>query len=115
MLEKSSRSVFEIPLLQVLHNLPILPYFVGTVMPKGNIAVLRALKLAAKEAKRAQTKVAAIHSVASHSQASPIDLDEPHANTDFLDIPCTPVAPTNPAAAEAFETPAATLIEEDAA
>ena len=52
---------------------------------------------------------------ASRSQTSPINLSEPHANTDFLDIPCTPVAPTTPAATEAFETPAATLTEEDAA
>ena len=54
MLEKSSRCVFEIPPLKVLLNLPFFLFFVGTDMPKGNIAVLRALKLAEKEEKRAE-------------------------------------------------------------
>ena len=78
-------------------------------MPNSNIGALRALKLAAKEAKRAKGKEAYLHAVASRFQTSPFDLSDPHASTDFLDIPCTPVAPTTPAAAEAFETPAATL------
>ena len=90
--------------------------FLGTDMPRGgNIAAQVALKREKEEARRAQTKVAAIHSVASRSQTSPLGLSEPHANTDFLDIPCTPVASTTPAAAESFDTPAATLPEADAA
>ena len=85
-------------------------------MPRGqNIAALRALKLERKETKRAKNQAASALGVDSRSQNSPLDLSEPQANTDFLDIPCTPVAPTTPAAAEAFETPAATLIEADAA
>ena len=85
-------------------------------MPRGqNVAALRALKLAKKEATRAKMQEVARNMVASSSNNSSLDLSEPQANTDFLDIPCTPVAPTATAAAEAFETPEATLIEADAA
>ena len=75
------------------------------------MGALRALKLAKKEATRAQMQEVARNMVASRSHNSPLDLSEPQANADFLDIPCTPVAPTTPTAAEAFETPAATLTE----
>ena len=81
-------------------------------MPRGgNIAARVAIKREKIEAKRVKNHAAGLLSGASRSQTSPIDLSEPHANTDFLDIPCTPVAPTTAAAAEAFETPAATLTE----
>ena len=80
-------------------------------MPKGNIAALRALKLAKKEANRIGNQEKALHMIASRSNTSPLDLSEPHANTNLLDIPCTPVTTTTTAAAEAFETPAATLTE----
>ena len=59
-------------------------------MPRVDIKEIRALKLADKEAMSAQAKVAAIHSVASRSQTSPIDLSEPPVNTDFVDIPPSP-------------------------
>jgi hypothetical protein len=85
--------------------------FLGIEMPNRKIGALRALKRAEKEAARAQRKVAAINSVASRYQTSPLDVSEPHTNTDLLDIPCTPVAPTTVAADELFETPAATVTE----
>ena len=80
-------------------------------MPNPNFAQLRNKTLAKKEAKRSKNQTASILGVASRSLTSPLDLSEPHANTNLLDIPCTPVAPTTTAAAEAFETPAATLTE----
>ena len=63
-------------------------------MPNSNIGALTALKRAEKEAKRAQTEAARISLIAALSQTSPLDLSEPHVNTDFLDIPCTPIATT---------------------
>ena len=81
-------------------------------MPKFNIAAYAAQKLANKEAKRVKNAEASLLAAASRSQTSPIDLSEPHANTDFVGIPSTPVATTTTTgAAEAFETPAATLTE----
>ena len=80
-------------------------------MPNCNIGALRALKLAAKEEKRAEKHEQGCNLNISRWQSSPLDLSESDANTDFLDIPCTPVAPTTPAAAEAVETAAATLNE----
>ena len=84
-------------------------------MPNSNIAQMKKQAVAKKEERRARNQELVLNAVASRSQTSPIDLSEPHANTDFLDIPCTPVAPTTPAPAEQFETPAATLAEEGAA
>ena len=73
-------------------------------MPRGgNIAAQNLLKRAKKEAKHDKNASASLLDVASRSQTSHFDLSEPHANTDFHDIPCTPVAPTTPAAAEAFK------------
>ena len=81
-------------------------------MPRGgNIAARNALKREKKEAKSEKNAAASLIAAASRSLTSPLDLSEPHANADFLDIPCSPVARTTPAAAEAFETPAATLTE----
>jgi hypothetical protein len=80
----------------------------------GNIAAQNALKREKKEAKRKRNASASLLAAASRSQTSPIDLSEPYANTYFVDIPCTPVAPSPAAAAEQFETPAGTLADESA-
>ena len=86
--------------------------YLGTEMPRGGtIAQRMALKRANKEATRVKMQEVTIHMTASSSETSPLDLSEPNANTDFLNIPCTPVAPTNHAATEVFYTPAATVTE----
>ena len=81
----------------------------GLEMPKFNIKAYNAQKLADKEAKRAKNISASMLAAASRSQTSPINLSEPHANTDFLDIPCTPITHI----AESTESQA-TRIEEGA-
>ena len=87
--------VFEILLLQLLSNFTLFANFVGIEMPNSNIGALTALKRAAKEAKRAKGREVYLHAVASCSQTSPIDLSEPHANTDFVDfsLPSLPPPP----------------------
>ena len=59
-------------------------------MPKFNIAAYTAQKLAKKEANSAKAR----ETLRLNTARQPIDLSEPHANTDFLDIPCTPIATT---------------------
>jgi hypothetical protein len=82
-------------------------------MPRGgNIAARVALKREKEEAKREKNAAASLFAAVSRSHTSPLNLSDPHASTDCLDIPCTPVAPTTAAAAEQFETPAAPFIEE---
>ena len=54
MLERIRLPVLELLTLQVLSNLPLFANFVGINMPNSNIGALRALKLAKKEAKRAE-------------------------------------------------------------
>ena len=83
-------------------------------MPKFNIKAYNAQKLADKKAKRAGKHEQGLHMNISRWQSSPLDLTEPQINNHSVDIPCTPVAPTTAAAAEAFETPAATPSEEGA-
>ena len=56
-------------------------------MPNVNTGALRALKLAAKEAKRAKNAEASLIAAASRSYTSPMYLSEPHANIDVLDPP----------------------------
>jgi hypothetical protein len=80
-------------------------------MPNTNIAQIKKQAVAKKTEKAAAEREKAARFRTFRSTTSPIDLSDPHANTDFLAIPRTPVAPTTPAAAEAFETPAATLTE----
>ena len=64
-------------------------------MPRGgNIAAQNALKREEKEAERAKKHEQGLHMNATRSQSSPLDLSEPHATTDFHDIPGTPVATT---------------------
>ena len=64
-------------------------------MPRGaNIAEFRALNRAKKEANRVKKHEQGLNMNISRWQSSPLDLSEPHVNTDFLDIPCTPVATT---------------------
>jgi len=109
MLEKSCSSVFEIELFIILLNFAIFAIILGTEMPRVNIKEIKAQKLAEKEAKRAVNQGNALHMNAARSQSSPLDLSEPHANTDFHDIPCTPITHT----AESTESQA-TRIEEGA-
>ena len=59
-------------------------------MPRVNIAALRAKKLAKKEANSAKAR----ETMRLNTARQPIDLSEPHAKTDFHDIPCTPIATT---------------------
>ena len=77
-------------------------------MPNPNFAQLRKKTIATTRIKHAQKQEQAKHFNFSSFEMSPVDVSEPHASTDFLDIPCTPVTTTTPAAAEPFETPAAT-------
>jgi len=83
-------------------------------MPNANIAQTLQNKLAEMATKHAKKQKQALHFKISSPETSPLDLSEPHANTDFVEIPCTPVAPTTTAAAEPFETPAATRNEDSA-
>ena len=46
-----------------------------------------------KGAKSEKNASVSLLAAASRSQTSPLDLSEPHANADFLVIPCTIVAP----------------------
>ena len=79
-------------------------------MPRGaNIAEFRALNRAKKEANRAKKHEQGLNMNISRWQSSPLDVSEPHANTDFLDIPCTPITHI----AESTESQA-TRIEEGA-
>ena len=63
-------------------------------MPRGDIKEIKAQKLAEKEAKRAKKHEEGLNMNISRWQSSPLNLSDPNANTDFHEIPCTPVATT---------------------